>query len=346
MSAVYASLVVDYRLLCVLLYIELAMEVEDWDHAETDQEGADNTSLRSGGSIISSQSSRIMVNPLEFRITASQYSGVGYLLGIFILLAQFTVALQFVRDDQQAAVGHWVNVFGIVADILVIVQGAVLVRLARCTDEETTWREATSKGAHIMVTLMGVVGVVFWIIRSSLTCIMATRMISHGPTFNYLCWISTTNIVRTTGVIFQLFFYFRIAPSTGLRVEICERSISHLLLPLMMLCQLSVFVNTVIDSYSYVVETFVDEVGLNAVTSVAYKVGEPLHLGFCLHIFFHLMVVNNNLRRCMQHFVPSFPVVYDRTINDLDDDGDDVDDEMNNEREQLLLADSKFRFTV
>ena len=48
----------------------------------------------------------------------------------------------------------------------------------------------------------------------------------------------------------------------------------------------------------------------------------------------------------MQHFVPSFPVVYDRTINDLDDDGDDVDDEMNNEREQLLLADSKFRFTV
>ena len=33
-SAVYGSLVVDYRLLCLLLYIELALEVDVWKSSE------------------------------------------------------------------------------------------------------------------------------------------------------------------------------------------------------------------------------------------------------------------------------------------------------------------------
>ena len=160
---------------------------------------------------------------------------------------------------------------------------------------------------------MGVFALAFWILKFSLTSLMV--LISSADSYNYLLWISMKNLIRIVGVFFQLFFFIRISPSFGCREELRKNKISYFLLPGIMLSQLAVFINSIIDSYSYVVEGMVENVHLSVITANVYHIGEPLHLGFCLHMFLHFVVINNNLRQLslVQHKERSF----------MDDDSDE-----------------------
>ena len=113
-SSVYAALLIDYRLLCFLLYIELAIEVDYWDDDSHNIEHNRH------------HTSTPIWNMIDFRVRASQYTGFGCLLGVAVIGVQFVNALQF---SHNIPVGPWVNIFGIVADILVICQGVALIKL-------------------------------------------------------------------------------------------------------------------------------------------------------------------------------------------------------------------------
>lgn len=312
-SAVYGSLVVDYRLLCLLLYIELALEVDVWKRSEE----VNKNSETEEENIQQIQQQQVpIVTTRKFRIAASQYSGVGYLIGILVLLAQFTVAIQFMKNEQ-GFVGSCL--FGILADLLVIIPGLVLLRMA--SSKEKACREPSAKGVGIMVASMGLVGLFYWILRLSITVLTATRT-QHDCNVQTLVWISITNGVRIVGIVFQLVFFYRISPCIGEQPNIRQQKVSYLLIPVVMLAQISVFVNTVVDSYRHVVEEQLHHAHPSIVVLASFKMGEPLHLGFCLHMFFHFLVVNNNLRR---KETTTAEHIDDARLATQDDDGDDED---------------------
>ena len=188
-----------------------------------------------------------------------------------------------------------------------------------------------------MVGLMGVVALVFWILKCSLTILLAVRISTfHIEMSKYIAWSSTKFVVRIAGVLFQLFFFFRITPLFGYRESIRKRRISYMLLPCIMLSQLAVFINSVIDTYSYVIEDFVQCADLRGIMLIVYIVGNPLHLGFCLHVFFHLVIINNNLRQLTtrQQSRPTSPIIRNDSY---------VDNVRKTQVEKLLDSGIKYR---
>lgn len=111
-ASVYAALTTDYRLLCFLLFAELAIEVDVWNE---DSDQIEVTRRRT---------TNLEYNRLEFRIQASEYTGCGFMLGLVLLGTQFTNVLQYLK---QKPVTPLVNVFGIMAEALVIIQGTILL---------------------------------------------------------------------------------------------------------------------------------------------------------------------------------------------------------------------------
>ena len=103
-----------------------------------------------------------------------------------------------------------------------------------------------------MVASMGLVGLFYWMLRLSITVLTATRT-QHDCNVQTLVWISITNGVRIVGIVFQLVFFYRISPCIGEQPNIRQQKVSYLLIPVVMLAQISVFVNTVVDSYRQVV---------------------------------------------------------------------------------------------
>ena len=169
---------------------------------------------------------------------------------------------------------------------------------ANYSKEEINWRETNSKGVDLLVGLMGIIALAFWVLKCALTTSMMVQFYSSDKDkFHYLAWSLAKFAVRIAGVLFQLFFFFRITPSFGYRENIRKRGISYMLLSCIMLSQLAVFINSVIDTYNFVVEECVKEINISLIMSTLYEIGAPLHLGFCLHVFFHLLIINNNLKQ-------------------------------------------------
>ena len=72
--------------------------------------------------------------------------------------------------------------------------------------------------------------------------------------------------------------------------------LNFFLLPTLMLSLLSVFIMTVIDSYSGFIEVLIEESNLDTALNTLFKAGEPIHLGFCLHVFLHFFIIHNNMK--------------------------------------------------
>lgn len=182
-----------------------------------------------------------------------------------------------------------------------------------------------------MVGLMGVVGLAFWILKFSLILILLPRLPADTEprVIEYLTWINIKNGVRIISLPFQLYFFCRITNSFGCREIIRNKKISYFLLPCLMLSQLSIFVNSAIDNYSYLVEKYVDHLNLSRSMEALYEMGEPLYLGFVLHVFFRFLIINNNLRS-----MPS----RSRSIPDFLAGNAHIDDDRGKEQVEKLLS--------
>lgn len=107
-STAMVALLIDYHLLCCMVFAEHSMEV--------DEEGEDES--------VGLYSHVSVVDESKFQLCIRQYSGLGYVFGIVILSLQLVCGLQ-----NYGIVGVWSNVFSIVADVLVVILGLVLIRL-------------------------------------------------------------------------------------------------------------------------------------------------------------------------------------------------------------------------
>ena len=133
---------------------------------------------------------------------------------------------------------------------------------------------------EIVVGSMGVFGLSFWILRFALTVLATSCQIVQPcqteAAQEYFKWISVKFFVRIIGIGVQLFFFYSIGASSGREKHIRKRKLPYFIVPCLMLCQLSVFINSVIDSYSYYLEVFVERVKLDVTSSAMYRIGFTL----------------------------------------------------------------------
>ena len=140
---------------------------------------------------------------------------------------------------------------------------------------------------------MGVSGLAFGILRFALSVMAeSSDMILDPSSHGYFRWIALKFFIRVMGILIQLLTFYRLPPSVGHHNSIRNEKMTHFLVPCIMLCQLAVFIDSIIDSYSYLLDRFVNEVHLNVPAAAVYRIGEPLHLGFYLHMFFHFLNFN------------------------------------------------------
>ena len=101
------------------MYLELAHEVNTWnaEFNNTNNKVEERNSRELPASYLLSTMRR-------FRIAASQYSGVGYLIGTLLLLRQISVSVQFLKNDQ-GLVGPCL--FGMLDELLFIIPRVALV---------------------------------------------------------------------------------------------------------------------------------------------------------------------------------------------------------------------------
>ena len=228
-SGLYTSLLVDYRLLCAMLYFEYGAAIDNWKNPEDGEEdGIPSNHL--GRSV---------------RMHTSQYEGLGYMLGVLVFLCQFITLL---LSLQKRPIGLWVNIFSIGADLLVIIPGVMLIRFAKVDDSVAQKGGKKASGMEMMVVSMGLVGLVYWSLKACVSFIITVRM-HDEEVFSHLAWITVITVTRIVGIPFQIFFFVRITPTFCLQEKVRDNKLTYLLVPCVLFGLLSVFVNTVINSH-------------------------------------------------------------------------------------------------
>ena len=160
------------------------------------------------------------------------------------------------------------------------------------------WRKTNSKGVDVMVAMMGIVGFLFWIMLSIFSATWAIVIQNLSPEyFELLKWSCAKNFLRSLGILFQLYIFMKSDPYIGCRNNMRKRKLIYFILPALTLSLLAVFIMAVIDTHSEVIELLIDNSKINHVLMVLLKAGEPLYLGFCLHLFLHFLIINNNMRK-------------------------------------------------
>lgn len=143
---------------------------------------------------------------------------------------------------------------------------------------------------------MGIVGIAYWLLKCSLIILIIRNVSISSYQIEYFRWMSVKYIFRIISLLFQLVFFGSIPASIGTVAHIQNQNISYYLLPCLMLSQLSVFVNAAIDSYSYLIQERIEPLHLDNSMFSLYNMGEPLYLGFALHVFFRFLIINIDLR--------------------------------------------------
>ena len=145
--------------------------------------------------------------------------------------------------------------------------------------------------------MMGIFSVAFWLLKGSLILMWAFTIPENilkemgEPSTDYLFWQGGKCFVRGVGIIFQVHFFTKIDGSFGRRREVLTNRWNFLYMP----CLASIFLNSAVDSFSGVVEHLVQHANLSPVVGILYEAGEPIHLGFCVHLFLHFYIVNDRM---------------------------------------------------
>ena len=286
-KAAYNALLIDYRLLCFLLFLEHALEL---DHVESDPPHASDFSDQADEPV-----QRSPVRGTHVNGQSSHWTGAGYVLGLMGLLFQLFNMLQYLNF-----VGSWASISFILANVVVIGCGLALLRGSTpSTRPDGKWRETESKAIDVMVGFMGAIAFMFWLMKGWFCALWASRMSNHGELFSYLTWTSSKNFVTTVGVLFQLCFFIKMGPNFGVQPR--DSKAKHFFIPLVMVSLLAIFFSSIVDQYDGKVEEFLGEANLNEAVLTFLKAAAPIHLGFCLHMFFHFFIMQQKMGSAQNH---------------------------------------------
>lgn len=284
-KAAYNALIIDYRLLCSLLFLEHALELEDTRDSRIEIPYDPFDEPQDGERFQASTSVNVQV---------AHYSGYGYVIGLACIGLQLVNGLQYLNF-----VGVWTNVFPVIADVMVVVFGLIMVSgNPPQGNNNGKWRETESKAIDVMVGFMGAVGFVFWVMKACFCFLWSFNSIitpTEEASHPYLVWTSIKDAVRAIGMLFQLHFFVKMGPNYCTQAINIRRKIYHLLVPAMMLGLLSIFVCCVIDQYNGRVEHLIQQSNMDPAVMAFFEAAAPIHLGFSLHMFLHFFIMKRKM---------------------------------------------------
>ena len=170
---------------------------------------------------------------------------------------------------------------------------------------------------------MGVYGLTFWLLKTCITIIWASRakqMHNEQEQYAYLAWNAAKYLFRSLSIISQLFLFTKTDRVSCCSIEMKSKRKNHFLIPFIMISLLAIFINSVIDSYGGYTEDLIPQANLNNIVKVVYNSGSVLHLAFCLHMFLYFFIINSHMsssvfvKRQTNRIAPV-------TFNKIDDDG-------------------------
>ncbi|XP_078365410.1 uncharacterized protein LOC144649720 [Oculina patagonica] len=266
----YKALIIDYRLLCSLLFLEHSLEEEGDGEAQETAE-------------------RMLRN---LTVSEQQCRTLGYILGFTSLSAPICCALYFVS---KLHVHAWVHVFAIIINLAIVGCGALFLG-NNDIDSDTADRKKGSSGVNIMVCCLGAVGLICWIMKGTISGYWAYAEndkinIADRP---YFAWFAAKCATRGISTAFLMGLFLKVdvrsVPQKNPDVKM-----NHFLVPTMMLAILGAFLETLIDQYvgpfDRRLRCEIKEPSLD----IVFEAGPPMYLGFLIHMFLHFLIIETEI---------------------------------------------------
>lgn len=290
-KAAYNALLIDYRLLCGLLFLEHSLELME---TRTNQHVREILDLDPDASEALMQDCYNVVVNVEI----SHSAGYGYVIGSLVMSTQLIAGLQYL-----GYVGNWSNIFPVITCVVVVVFGFLLLSVNSSTVESGSeftrknWRETESKAIDVMVCFMGTIGFIFWFMKASYCCQWAYKYSTSSNTdlFEYLIWTTLKDFSYAITVIFQLYFFVKMGPHFGCDRESSRLRAKQFYVCTIMMALLSLVVSFVVDEYDDRVEELLAHAYISNTMSTFLQAAGPIHLGFSLHMFLHFFIMNRRL---------------------------------------------------
>jgi len=272
----YTALIIDYRLLCSLLFLEHSVDVIETEHNNNNNEieEADNIEGPTGRNL----------TPRERLIR-----NVGYVLGFSCLIAPVLCGLYYVH---QFHLKPWVNVSAIIVNATIVVLGTCLL----CSNDLDGGGKKESHGVKIMVCCMGAVGFTCWLIKAAIACVWAATANARrdmGGDPSYIGWDAPKFVARcvTTAFLMALFMQVNVR---AFPLKNPNRTVNYLLVPALMLAIISVFLESLIDQYLGLDKIFRCEIKEESM-KILFEAGPPMYLGFLIHVSLHFVIILTNI---------------------------------------------------
>ena len=287
-KSAYNALLIDYRLLCCLLFLEHALELTE---VRVNRRVDEIFDPDANEALIDSYAS--------VDVEISHSSGYGYVVGLVLIATQLVAGLQYLDF-----VGKWTNIFPIIANVVVILFGLLLLygSVSIVADNDgfnnrtSKWRETESKAIDVMVCFMGAIGFIFWFVKASYCGLWASKYSSSDTEFHqYLTWTALKNFIYAITVIFQIYFFVKMGPHYGCDRESSRQRAKHFYVTTVMMALLSLLISFVVDEYNGRVEKLLDQAHISKTMSAFLRAAAPIHLGFSLHMFLHFFIMNRRL---------------------------------------------------
>jgi hypothetical protein len=260
----FKALVIDYRLLCALLFFEHAMAIDE------NNENAENQHVHSH-------------DDQEFQLPGRRklYTAVGIVIGLGLLLFEIISSIQFwyggLPDD--------VNLLPIVADIIVVVVGLCLLKNV----ETSVFHNKKVTLVLVMVTSMGATSIVY------LYCfgILSFTSFKNDEPTSYVKWFACVYIARATSLLVLLIVY------TGIPVNTMESRGNHntknyILVSALCSGLFARFIGSILDEFKgtmhHIAHTHLQANKLRSLRDL-FAIGPLFQLAASLHLALHFLLM-------------------------------------------------------
>ncbi|XP_032229801.2 uncharacterized protein LOC116613259 isoform X1 [Nematostella vectensis] len=283
----YKALVIDYRLLCALLFLEHAVEAED----ESDDEDAASSDIEVEQSDLLSSRGGLTSSGIIIRApsnTDRQYRNAGFVVGC---LTVFVHAICLASNFKELSLGPWLNVFSVVVDCFVFMCGVLLIKF----NDFHSRIKKYCKGMVIMVCCLGVVGLATYIIKSGLSLFW---YLEGAFEVDYFGWVALKYFSRSLAAIFLMYLFAKVSCADFLSETGCMPvSANYFLVPALVMGTLSEFVGAAVDQYVGPLDNTISCVINETSLDVLFQAGPAMHLGFCLHVFLCFLILQTRMGR-------------------------------------------------
>ncbi|XP_068695820.1 uncharacterized protein [Montipora foliosa] len=260
----YEALLIDYRLLCSLLFLEHSFQVQ---HETENVDRLDEEESEIERSFMS-------VDRLN--------RNIGFIVGFFCLLVPFICVLFYVHKLHLTVYTRVVATF--LGSLTILASGVVLL-LRNSFDYDK--RDKESMGVKIMVCFFGATGFSSLMIKAALAEYWAFR------------WAGAELIMRGLTTLFLMYLFLKLNPRALPRRN-PEVRVNHFLVPVLMFGIIADFAACLVDQQIGPLDPYFRKKITGAQrSSVLYlhDVGSTMHLGFLIHVGLTFLIMQTRFGR-------------------------------------------------